>query len=114
MSKTKTFLARWKGATLVSLLLLVTLVLVGCGGEATEVATQPTDPATPTTMPTEPPTPTDLPTEPPPTSTPLPTEEPTPEPVDDSACITCHTSEETLKAMATEEEQPEVESEGEG
>jgi hypothetical protein len=47
-----------------------------------------------------------VPTEPPPT--------PTPEPIDDTGCIACHTSQETLQAMATEEEAPEVESEGEG
>jgi hypothetical protein len=34
--------------------------------------------------------------------------------VDDTACIACHTDEETLKAVAEEEEVPEVESEGEG
>jgi len=34
--------------------------------------------------------------------------------VDDSACITCHTSEETLQALAVEEEKPEIESEDEG
>jgi hypothetical protein len=34
--------------------------------------------------------------------------------VDDTACIGCHTDEETLKAVATQEEKPEVESEGEG
>jgi hypothetical protein len=36
------------------------------------------------------------------------------EAVDDTACIACHTDEETLKAVAVEEEVPEVESEGEG
>jgi hypothetical protein len=44
----------------------------------------------------------------------VPTDTPTPEPVDDTACISCHTDEETLKAVAKEEEEPEVESEGEG
>jgi hypothetical protein len=34
--------------------------------------------------------------------------------VDDTACIACHTDEETLKAVAVEAEVPEVESEGEG
>jgi hypothetical protein len=34
--------------------------------------------------------------------------------VDDTACIGCHTDEETLKLVAVEEEAPEVESEGEG
>jgi hypothetical protein len=128
MSQTKTFASLGKGAVgLLTLLLLVTLMLAGCGGEPTAVPTEPPEPtevaaAAPTTAPTEPPptptevppepTATDVPTEPPPTATP--TEEPTPEPIDDTGCITCHTSEETLQAMATEEEAPEVESEGEG
>jgi PBP1b-binding outer membrane lipoprotein LpoB len=130
MRKTRTFLAGWRGtAILLGLLFLLTLMLVGCGGEPTAAPTEPppptevsaapatptsapTEPPTPTDIPTEPPTPTDVPTEPPPTATP--TEEPTPEPVDDTACITCHTSEETLQALAIEEEAPEVESEGEG
>ena len=43
-----------------------------------------------------------------------PTEEPTPEVVDDTACVACHTDQETLQAVAEEEEAPEVESEGEG
>jgi outer membrane biosynthesis protein TonB len=130
MSRTKTFLARWKSPmALLGLLLVFALLLVGCGEptaapteppKPTEVSvapstptSAPTEPPAPTTVPTEPPpTPTTVPTEPPPTATP--TEEPTPEPVDDSACITCHTSEETLQALAVEEEKPEVESEGEG
>ena len=121
MHATKTLRARSKEATFLVVALLLALVLLGCGGEPTEVATQPTEPAAaptektaPTAAPTEEPTPTDVPTEPPPTDTPVPTEEPTPEPIDDSACIACHTSEETLQAMATEDEAPEVESEGEG
>lgn len=122
MSKTKTFLVRWSGvAAIAGLLLLFTLVLAGCG-EPTAVPTKPpvseatptkiaAEPATPTSTPTEPP-PTAVPTEPPPTA--VPTEPPTPEPVDDTGCITCHTNEESLKALAQEEEEPEVESEGEG
>jgi outer membrane biosynthesis protein TonB len=130
MSKTKTFLTRRGVAMLLGLLLLSALVLAGCGGEPTAAPTEPPEPtevaaatAEPTEAPTEPPPtdvpteeptpePTEAPTEPPPTATP--TEEPTPEPIDDTGCITCHTDEETLKAMATEEEKPEVESEGEG
>lgn len=119
MSQTKLFLAKWGWATLVALLMLVPLVLVACGEPtsappepaATEVSVEP--PAA-TSAPTEPPTPTDVPTEPPPTDTPVPTEEPTPVVLDDSACIACHTSEETLKAMAVEEEVAESLSEGEG
>ena len=128
MSKTRMFLTRRTGvAMLLGLLLLVALVLAGCGGEPTAAPTEPPEPtevaAAPTEAPTEPPPtdvpteeptpePTEAPTEPPPTATP--TEEPTPEPIDDTGCIICHTDEETLKAMATEEEAPEVESEGEG
>ena len=114
---------------LLGLLLVLVLALAGCGGEPTavpteppptEVAVQPTTPATeppaptevpPTDVPTEPP-PTEVPTEPPPTATP--TEEPTPEPVDDTACVTCHTDEETLKEVAEEPEAAESLSEGEG
>jgi outer membrane biosynthesis protein TonB len=111
---------------LLSLLLLMALVLAGCGGEPTAVPTEPPEPTevavatvAPTEAPTEPPPtdvpteePTEAPTEPPPTATP--TEEPTPEPVDDSGCITCHTDEETLKALAKEPEAAESLSEGEG
>jgi outer membrane biosynthesis protein TonB len=114
------------------LLLVLVLLLAGCGGEPTsaptelpptEVAVQPTTAPTeapPTEAPTEPP-PTEAPTEPPPTETPTeppptatPTEEPTPEPVDDTACVGCHTDEETLKAVAEEPEETEALSEGEG
>jgi outer membrane biosynthesis protein TonB len=137
MSRTKmVFSTRWFGA-LVILLLLTALALGACGGSApepttapepTEVAAQPTtaptEPPLPTEEPTEPP-PTEAPTEPPPTEAPTeaptevpptatPTEEPTPEVVDDTACIACHTDQETLMAVAEEEEVPEVESEGEG
>ena len=114
---------------LLGLLLVLVLALVGCGGEPTaapteplptEIAVQPTTPATETPAPTEVP-PTDVPTEPPPTEPPTeppptatPTEEPTPEPVDDTACVTCHTDEETLKAVAEEPEETESLSEGEG
>jgi hypothetical protein len=34
--------------------------------------------------------------------------------VDDTACVTCHTDEETLKAVAEEPEETESLSEGEG
>jgi len=106
---------------------VLVLLLAGCGGEPTaapteppptEVAVQPTEAPTeppPTEVPTEPPpteTPTEVPTEVPPTATP--TEEPTPEPVDDTACVACHTDEETLKAVAEEPEETEALSEGEG
>ena len=128
MSKTKTFLVRGtRVAVLIGLLLVLVLLLAGCGGEPTaapteppptEVAAQPTEAPTeppPTEVPTEPPpteTPTDVPTEVPPTATP--TEEPTPEPVDDTACVACHTDEDALKAVAEEPEETEALSEGEG
>jgi outer membrane biosynthesis protein TonB len=120
MSKTKTFLDWWQELVAVlGLLLLLTPVLAGCGADPTAAPTEPSEPteisvepATATLVPTEPPTPTAAPTQPPPTATP--TEEPTPEPVDDTACISCHTDEEALQAVAVEEEKPEVESEGEG
>jgi outer membrane biosynthesis protein TonB len=116
---------------LVSLLLIaVVLGLASCGDEpepttVAQATTAPAGPAEadtaqpeptepPTQAPTEPVAPTTEPTETPvpPTETPEPTN--TPEPVvDDSACITCHTTEETLQALAVEEEVAEL-SEGEG
>jgi outer membrane biosynthesis protein TonB len=128
MNKTTRFLARWRWAPVATvLLLLVALLLAGCGAEPTAVPTEPpaptevaAEPPTPTSAPTEPPTPTTEPTEVPPSPTPEPTAteepiaEPTPEPIDDSGCITCHTDDATLQALATEPEEPEVESEGEG
>jgi outer membrane biosynthesis protein TonB len=141
MTKTKMFLVRHKGAMVIGLLILVALLVVGCGGEPTvaptEVAAKPVEPTAapteppptdepteppPTAAPTEPP-PTDEPTDPPPTPTleptdppptATPTEEPTPEPIDDTACIVCHTDEATLKALAVEPEETESLSEGEG
>jgi outer membrane biosynthesis protein TonB len=129
MDRTTTFLVKGRRAgVLLGLLLVLALLLAGCGGEPTAVPTEPpeptevsvaptpteepTQPPTPTEEPTEPPTPTEEPTEPPPTATP--TEEPTPVPVDDTACIGCHTDEETLKAVAEEPEEAEALSEGEG
>jgi outer membrane biosynthesis protein TonB len=131
MSRTKTFKHRWLGPVLIGLLLVAALVLAGCGAEQ-EVAQEPAAPTSmpteaeaptsppteppPTEVPTEPPAPTEppTPTKPPPTDTPEPTEEPTPEAVDDTACIGCHTDEETLKAVAEVEEVEEALSEGEG
>jgi outer membrane biosynthesis protein TonB len=132
MSRTKMYFARRAGVTMVlGLLLLVALVLAGCGGEPVPAPTEPPAPTevsavtvAPTDAPTEPPAPTDVPTEEPtpepteaptePSPTATPTEEPTPEPVDDTGCITCHTDEETLKALAKEPEVTESLSEGEG
>jgi hypothetical protein len=130
MTKTMTFLVRGRrGGVLLGLLVVLALLVVGCGGEPTVAPTEPpeptevsaapstpteepTDPPTPTEEPTDPPTPTEEPTEIPPTATP--TEEPTPEPVDDTACVNCHTDEEALKAVAEEPEETEALSEGEG
>jgi hypothetical protein len=134
MSMTKKSLAKWQTKVVVALLLFAALILLSaCGAaEPTTVAVEPTTASAelpaPTSVPTEPPAPTDaptdppapteapteVPTEPPPTDTPAPTETPTPEVVDDSACITCHTDEETLKALAEEPEAAESLSEGEG
>ena len=120
MSRTKTLLVRGRGTVaLIGLLLVLVLLLAGCGGEPTAVPTEPPEPtevsvapATATPAPTEPPEPTEAPTEPPPTA--APPEEPTPVPVDDTACISCHTDEETLKELAIEPEETESLSEGEG
>ena len=115
MMKGRTF---WIDAALV--LLFTALALTGCGGAteappATQVAAQPTA----TTPPTQPPTvaPTDIPAPtvtPIPTDTPEPTATPTPEPADNSACIGCHTSQETLQALAIPEPTAVSLSEGEG
>lgn len=144
MGKTTTFPRMWSGVLVALLLLMVPLVLIACGGQPTEVAMEPTTVPTeappteaapteapPTEAPTEPPpteVPTEAPTEVPPTDvpeptdtpeptdepTPEPTDEPTPEAVDDTACIACHTDEETLKALAVEPDESESLSEGEG
>ncbi len=130
MNKTTTFFAAGRWLAIAAALVIAIGLLAGCGAEPTAVVSQataaPTEAPTqaPTEAPTERPTPTLVPTEPPtsppptdttaPTDTPAPTETATPEAVDDSACITCHTSEETLQALATEEEAPAAESEGEG
>jgi hypothetical protein len=132
MNRTKTFwVKRIGGAMVLGLLLLTVLLLSGCGDtatatpEATAIAMEPTSAPTeapaPTSAPTEPPSPTATPTElpptdtPAPTDTPFPTDTPTPEAVDDTACIACHTDQETLQAVAEEpEEEGESLSEGEG
>lgn len=132
MTKTMTLLERGRrGGVLLGLLVVLALLTVGCAGEPTVAPTEPPEPTeisaapstpteeptqapTPTEEPTELPTPTEEPTELPPTATPTPTEEPTPEPVDDTACVNCHTDEETLKAVAEEPEETEALSEGEG
>lgn len=125
--------ARVRVSGLLSLLVIVGLVLAACGGAATpaptaapaEVAQAPTEPpaateppATATAAPTETaePTATLAPTETPePTPTEAPTEAPTAAaPADASNCVTCHTSEETLRELAKEDAPAESLSEGEG
>jgi outer membrane biosynthesis protein TonB len=121
--------ARARASSLLSLLVLVGLVLAACGGAATpaptaapkEVAQAPTEPPAPTepsaTATTEPtatvePTATLAPTE---TPEPTPTEAPTAQvPADATNCVTCHTSEDTLRQLAKEEDPAEELSEGEG
>ncbi len=130
MSETRMSPGNRQAMAAVALLLFATLILLtACGAaEPTTVAAEPTtavteppaptsvptEPPAPTDTPTEPPAPTETPTEPPPTDTPAPTDTPTPEFADDSACIACHTDEETLKAVAEEPEEVESLSEGEG
>ena len=116
MEKTRKF---WFAAALA--LLLGMLALAGCGGATeapppTEVAVQPAATTPPTQPPTVAPTDTPLPPTdtPVPTDTPEPTATPAPEPVDNSACVGCHTSQEVLQAMAVSEEVEESLSEGEG
>ncbi|MGD2206119.1 MAG: hypothetical protein PVH17_05010 [Anaerolineae bacterium] len=100
-------------AFVVGLLFLLTLVLTGCAEPAAIAAVPPT----PTLYP---PPPTDIPP-PPPGPTPAALNFPLPapmqeakEPVNDQACVDCHTDEAALKAVATEVEQEEALSEGEG
>jgi hypothetical protein len=97
----------------VCLLFLASLLLTGCMDGPAIAAVEPT--ATlyappPTDIPPPPPGPT-------PEALDFPLPPPTPagsDPADDQSCITCHTDEETLKALATEEEMAESLSEGEG
>jgi hypothetical protein len=105
----------WAGlAALVMLLLLSALALTGCAEPGAIEAVEPTATLYP----------------PPPTDIPLPPPGPTPEaldfplavatsveaePVNDQSCVDCHTDEETLKAVAEEEDVAEENlSEGEG
>ena len=97
----------------VCLLFLACLLLTGCMEGPAIAAVEPT-----ATL--YPPPPTDVPA-PPPAPTPEALDFPLPPPThvssdlpDDQSCITCHTDEEALKALATEEEVAESLSEGEG
>jgi hypothetical protein len=98
------------------LLVLASGVVAGCAQPGASIA------PVPPTATAFPPPPTDVPA-PPPGPTPAaldfplvaPTEVEANKPPDDRSCVACHTSEETLKAMAkTEEEVEESLSEGEG
>ena len=100
---------------LVGLLLLTSVALTGCANQVDIAAVEPTAtifPPTPTDIPVPPPGPTpealDFPLAAPPS------EEKPAEPIDDQTCLDCHTDEETLKAVAEEEEVEEELSEGEG
>ena len=97
------------------ILALVALALGGCAGPLAIAAVEPT----PTLYP---PPPTDIPA-PPPGPTPAALDFPLPAPTqpaeesgpDDQSCVDCHTSEDVLKALATEpEDSGESLSEGEG
>lgn len=114
MRRTEGILTSWTGivATLL-FLFLVAMALTGCAEPAAIAAVEPT----PTIYP---PSPTDIPL-PPPGPTPAALEFPLPAPTheelesqDGQSCVDCHTDEETLKAVATEVEQEESLSEGEG
>ena len=100
---------------LAGLLMLTAMALTGCAAPANITAVEPT-----ATL--YPPTPTDIPLPPPgptpealdfPLAAPSRGEEMV-EPVNDQTCVDCHTDEETLKAVAEQEETGESLSEGEG
>jgi hypothetical protein len=117
MSETKRLFRVWGVMTaVIAVLILAVLALTGCSGPGEIAVVEPT--ATiyappPTDIPAPPPGPT-------PAALDFPIAAPTraeAEPEDeasDATCVDCHTSEQVLQAMATEEEEPEVESEGEG
>ncbi|MGC9333098.1 MAG: hypothetical protein ACP5JJ_03050 [Anaerolineae bacterium] len=113
MDRTRTPFVSRQALLVVALLFLATLVLTGCAEPAAIAAVPPT--ATvyappPTHTPSAPPEPTpaalDFPLPPP--------QEVDTGPVSDQTCVDCHTDEETLKALAEEEEVAEELSEGEG
>ena len=116
MSKTKRLFRFWGGmAVVIGLLLLAVMALGGCAGPAAITVVEPTATLYPL-PPTDIPAPTPGPT---PAAMDFPIAAPTREPVEqveanDHTCVDCHTSQQVLQAMATEEEAPEVESEGEG
>jgi len=100
---------------LAGLLMLTAMALTGCAEPVSIAAVEPTAtlyPPTPTDIPLPPPGPTpealDFPLAVPPR------EEEQVEPVNDQTCVDCHTDEETLKAVAEQEQVSESISEGEG
>jgi hypothetical protein len=114
MTKLKSYQGWINIVAIVGLLGLAVLALSGCAEPAVIAAVEPT--ATIFA-----PTPTDIPP-PPPGPTPASLDFPLPPPnhvnheqPDDEACVTCHTNEDILKALAeTENESEETLSEGEG
>jgi hypothetical protein len=113
MSRTKKSCITWGSVLALLGLLLAALALTGCVEMPAIAAVEPTASLYP-----------------PPTDVPPPPQKPTPEalefplpasvtlekkePIDDQTCVDCHTDEETLRAVATEEEEGETLSEGEG
>ncbi len=92
----------------VGLVGITVLLLAACAPTPTPIPTaEPPTKAPPTNTPVPPPTDT-----PAPTDTPVPPS-PTPIPSADN-CVTCHTDEETLKALAVEKQTGSKETEGEG
>jgi hypothetical protein len=115
MKRNKETLRFWGGiGVMVLLLFLAAVALTGCSGPAAIAAVEPT--ATLFSPP-----PTDIPAPPPgptpeamsfPLAVPTHEEEAT---ASDQNCVDCHTDEETLRAMATEDEEADESlSEGEG
>jgi hypothetical protein len=94
-------------------LLVVGVIVVACGGSPAQ-PTEPETRASPVPQPTNETAPTNtavppVPTDVPPTDIPEPTALPSAE-----NCITCHTDEKVLQAMAVEEEVVSSETSGEG
>jgi hypothetical protein len=114
MSETQGFQRVGGGVAMVMVLLFAAaLALSGCAEPAAIAAIEPTATAYP-------PPPTDIPP-PAPGPTPAALDFPLPpprqveaQPMEDQTCVSCHTDEETLKAVAEQEEVAEELSEGEG
>ena len=117
MSATKRLFRVWGVVmAVIAVLILASAALTGCSGPGEIAVVEPT-----ATLYAPPPT--DIPA-PPPGPTPAALDFPIAAPtraeveqadqVSDQTCVDCHTNQQVLQAMATEEEEPEVESEGEG